>query len=80
MRRRAADPGGAARRLVYVVYNVDDPAVHRRVRMLRRAGVEALVVGFRRSAEPLDGIEGAPMVDLGRNANADLGIRPSRWR
>jgi hypothetical protein len=76
--------------VVYVVYNVDDPAVRRRVRMLRRGGIEDLVVvGFRRSAEPLREIEGAPVVDLGRNADGALGrravslavtgLRRSRW-
>ncbi|GAA4840691.1 hypothetical protein GCM10023201_33470 [Actinomycetospora corticicola] len=63
----------AVGRLVYVVYNVNDPAVHRRVRMLRRGGVNDLVVvGFRRSSEPVTEIAGAPVVDLGRNADGNL--------
>jgi hypothetical protein len=76
MQRRAADPVGSARRLVYVVYNVDDPAVHRRIRTVRRGGFDDIVVvGFRRGAEPLGEIEGAPVVDLGRNADGELARR-----
>lgn len=59
-------------RIAYIVHDLNDPAVARRVRMLRAAGEELVVLGFWRGAAAPDTIEGAPVVPLGRTADAKL--------
>ncbi len=58
-------------RIAYFVHDLTDPAVGRRVRMLRAAGAEVAVVGFRRG-DPVADIDGAPAFDLGRTYDAKL--------
>jgi succinoglycan biosynthesis protein ExoL len=92
LRSRDVDTGRDAGvpRMVYIVYNLNDHAVRRRIRMLRRGGVEQLVVvGYRRQSTPIADIDGTPVVDLGRNADGQLvrragalaltRLRRSRW-
>jgi hypothetical protein len=77
-------------KLAYFVHDLTDPAVTRRVRMLKAAGAEPVVLGFRRAAAAPAEIAGAPAVDLGRTYDARLGHRAkvtalaalgaSRWR
>lgn len=65
-------------RLLYLVHDLSDPSVHRRVRMLRLGGVVDLAVaGFRRSVEPVTSVAGVPAVDLGRTVQGRL---PDRLR
>ncbi len=61
--------------VAYVVHDLNDPAVARRVTMLRAGGAEVVVMGFWRGREPPASIEGARAVDLGRTADAKLAQR-----
>jgi hypothetical protein len=77
-------------KLAYFVHDLTDPAVRRRVRMLKAGGAEPVVLGFRRAETAPEAIEGAPAVDLGRTYDARLGHRAratalaaltaARWR
>jgi hypothetical protein len=62
-------------KLAYFVHDLADPAVTRRVRMLRAGGAEPVVLGFRRAEAAPSEIAGAPAVDLGRTYDARLGHR-----
>jgi succinoglycan biosynthesis protein ExoL len=62
-------------KLAYFVHDLTDPAVARRVRMLRAGGADPVVLGFRREPTAPDAIDGAPAVDLGRTHDARLGHR-----
>jgi hypothetical protein len=69
-------------RVAYFIHDVTDPAVARRVKMLRAGGAEVRVVGFRRNDQPVTELEGAPVFDLGRTFDARLGHRAAavaRW-
>jgi succinoglycan biosynthesis protein ExoL len=62
-------------RVGYLVHDTTDSTVRRRVRMLKAAGADVVVVGFRRAEAPPLTIEGAEVVDLGRTHDARLGHR-----
>lgn len=62
-------------RIAYVVHDLNDPAVARRVRMLRAGGADLVAMGFWRGARAPIEIEGAPAVSLGRTADAKLAQR-----
>lgn len=62
-------------RVAYLVHDVSDPAVAKRVRMLKAGGAEVVVAGFRRSDGPVAEIEGVRVVDLGRTYDARMGQR-----
>jgi succinoglycan biosynthesis protein ExoL len=51
--------------VLYLVHDVSDPAVRRRVKMLRAGGARITLAGFRRTADPVAEIEGLAPVDLG---------------
>jgi succinoglycan biosynthesis protein ExoL len=51
--------------VLYLVHDLSDPAVSRRVRMLRAGGAGVTLAGFRRSAEPVASVEGLAPIDLG---------------
>lgn len=53
-------------KIAYFVHDLTDPAVARRVRMLKAGGAEPTVLGFRREASAPATVAGAPAVDLGR--------------
>ena len=53
-------------RILYLVHDLNDPAVRRRVLMLRAGGAEVVLAGFRRIDNPFSVIEGMTPVDLGR--------------
>lgn len=61
--------------LVYLVHDLADAAVARRVRMLALAGETPVLLGFRRSETPIAQIEGVAAFDLGRTEDARLGRR-----
>jgi hypothetical protein len=65
-------------KIAYFVHDVTDPAVGRRIRMLRTAGAEVSVLGFRRSDTVVDALEGAPVFDLGRTFDARMTDRAAR--
>lgn len=62
-------------RLAYFVHDVSDPAVAKRVRMLRAGDADVIVAGFRRSDMPVAEVEGAPVIDLGRTYDGRFGQR-----
>jgi succinoglycan biosynthesis protein ExoL len=68
-------PSGASLRVAYFVHDLSDAAVLRRVRMLRRAGAEVVVLGFRRTPTAPTDIDGAPAIDLGRTFDGRLSRR-----
>lgn len=62
--------------VLYLVPYLTDPAVRRRLRMLRAGGAGPVTAaGFRRSAEPVSEIDGVPVLDLGRTEDGRLGRR-----
>lgn len=63
-------------RLLYVVPYLNDPAVQRRLRMLRLGGAQTVLpVGFRRTQEPIEEIDGQPVIDLGRTEDGRFARR-----
>jgi len=59
-------------RLAYLVHNLGDPAVAKRVRMLRAFGDQVLPIGFHRDDRSVASVEGIPAVDLGRTFDANF--------
>lgn len=53
----------------YLVHDLDDAAVHRRVRMLQRFA-DVVVLGFHRSDRPQPAFAGVQPIDLGRTLDA----------
>jgi succinoglycan biosynthesis protein ExoL len=51
--------------VLYLVHDVSDPAVRRRIIMLRAGGARVTLAGFRRTATPIADIEGLRPIDLG---------------
>ncbi len=73
-----ADEGSAPRRaprVAYFVHDINDPAVARRVTMLRAAGLEVSLAGFRRDSRVPETVEGARVTDLGQTHDGALGQR-----
>jgi succinoglycan biosynthesis protein ExoL len=62
-------------KLAYFVHDLTDPAVTRRIRMLKAADVEVVVLGFRRAETAPASLEGCVTVDLGQTYDARLGHR-----
>jgi len=62
-------------KLAYFVHDLTDPAVTRRVRMLKAGGAEPVVLGFRRAERAPGSLEGCAAVDLGRTYDGRLGHR-----
>jgi hypothetical protein len=62
-------------RVAYLVHDLNDPAVARRVRMLRAGGLEVAAAGFWRGDAPPAQIEGACVLPLGRTFDARLAQR-----
>lgn len=58
--------------LVYFVYDLNDHAMRRRVRMLQAGGATVRLIGFYRGAEPDAVIEGAPVLNLGETFDARM--------
>ena len=65
-------------RIAYFVHDLTDPAVGRRIAMLRAGGAEVVVFGFRRAETAPGEIAGARAVDLGRTHDGKFGQR--LWR
>ncbi len=51
--------------VLYLVHDISDPAVRRRVKMLKAGGARVTLAGFRRTTSPIAEIEGLAPVDLG---------------
>ncbi len=61
--------------LVYFVHDLNDPAVARRLAMLRPHLAAAVIIGFRRAEAAPAQLAGWKVVDLGRTADGRLGRR-----
>jgi hypothetical protein len=76
-------------RIAYFVHNLADPAVGKRIRMLRAAGDEVLPIGFHRDDRTIEQVEGIDAIDLGQTFDANFKQRiamvakrcadPRRW-
>jgi len=77
-------------KIAYFVHDLTDPAVERRVRMLRAGGAQLVLLGFRRQAGPVAEVGGVQAIDLGRTYDSRMAHRaglallktldPGRWR
>ena len=68
-------PSAPSRSILYLVHNLSDAAVRKRVKMLTAAGCDIEVVGFCRDATPPSDVEGAKAVAIGQTFDANLGQR-----
>lgn len=68
------EPWGPGARIAYIVHDLTDPAVARRIRMFAAGGASVRVAGFTRRAPP-DRVAGAPASVLGRSHDARLAQR-----
>jgi len=59
-------------KVVYLVHDLGDAAVRRRVRMLQIGGAEVALAGFRRGEAAPEVVEGVTPVDLGRTHDARM--------
>jgi succinoglycan biosynthesis protein ExoL len=59
-------------RIAYFVHDVADPAVARRIAMLRAANVEITLLGYNRDRSAPEWVGGVPVITLGRFADGDL--------
>jgi len=59
-------------KVAYFVQDLSDPMVARKVWMLKSAGAEVRLAGFRRTAEPPDSVAGVEPLDLGQTHDARL--------
>ncbi|WP_404338492.1 glycosyltransferase [Sphingomonas sp. MMS12-HWE2-04] len=57
-------------KLLYIVHDLHNSAVIRRVQMFHAAGIDVTVAGFRRRDEVPATVAGAPAIDLGRTQDA----------
>ena len=62
-------------KIAYVVHDVNDAAVTRRLQMLRAAGGNPTLVGFRRRDASTEEVDGVPVIDLGRTRDAAFAQR-----
>jgi succinoglycan biosynthesis protein ExoL len=61
--------------VLYLVHDVSDPAVRRRIIMLRAVGARVTLAGFRRTANPVSDVEGLRPIDLGATRDRRFGQR-----
>jgi succinoglycan biosynthesis protein ExoL len=61
--------------VLYLVHDVSDPAVRRRIIMLRAGGARVTLAGFRRAVNPIGDVEGLLPVDLGATRDGRFGQR-----
>lgn len=64
--------GRASPHFLYLVHDLADPAVRRRLMMFQAGGATVAIAGFRRSQEPLAHIEGIAPIELGQTQNGDF--------
>ncbi len=64
-----------AAKVAYFVHDVGDPAISKRVAMLREGGADVVVIGFHRGDRPVGEVGGAPVINLGRTFDLRLGHR-----
>ncbi|WP_421914793.1 glycosyl transferase family 1 [Mesorhizobium sp.] len=61
--------------VLYLVHDVSDPAVRRRIIMLRAGGARVTLAGFRRTVNPVSDVEGLRPIDLGATRDGRFGQR-----
>ncbi len=61
--------------VLYLVHDVSDPAVRRRIKMLRAGGARVTLAGFRRTTTPIADVEGLQPIDLGATRDGRFGQR-----
>ncbi|TIN27428.1 MAG: glycosyltransferase family 4 protein [Mesorhizobium sp.] len=61
--------------VLYLVHDVSDPAVRRRIIMLRAGGAQVTLAGFRRTTNPIADIEELRPIDLGATRDGRFGQR-----
>ncbi|MCM2473491.1 glycosyltransferase family 4 protein [Rhizobium sp. CG5] len=61
--------------ILYLAHDLADPAVRRRVLMLREGGADVSLAGFRRDANVLASVEGIVPIELGTTADGRFGQR-----
>jgi len=61
--------------VLYLVHDVSDPAVRRRIIMLRAGGAQVTLAGFRRTTSPITDVEGLRPIDLGATRDGRFGQR-----
>ena len=59
-------------KIAYFVHDLADPAVHRRIRMLKVGGAAVVPIGFRRRAKPITAIDGISTIEIGRTVDLKL--------
>ncbi|MBB4171032.1 succinoglycan biosynthesis protein ExoA [Rhizobium sp. BK538] len=64
-------------KVLYLVHDLADPAVRRRVLMLREGGADVVLAGFRRGENRLAEVHGVVPIELGRTADAKFAQRMS---
>ncbi|MBV2185774.1 MAG: glycosyl transferase family 1 [Rhizobium sp.] len=62
-------------KVLYLVHDLADPAVRRRVLMLQAGGAEVTLAGFRRGDNALAAVEGVTPIDLGVTADGRFAQR-----
>lgn len=75
MQRNPPEADGGGMRIAYLAHDLNDPAVNRRVRMMRAGGGDPIVLGFHRDDQVPGTIDGAPVVALDRTRDARLAQR-----
>jgi succinoglycan biosynthesis protein ExoL len=71
------EPHHVTLNLLYLAHDLSDPAIRRRVMMLKAGGARIAVAGFRRDANLLAGDPEVPVVAMGHTADGRLGQRLS---
>lgn len=61
--------------VLYLVHDVSDPAVRRRIIMLRAGGARVTLAGFRRTTNAVPDVEGLQPIDLGATRDGRFGQR-----
>ncbi|PYE88804.1 glycosyl transferase family 1 [Phyllobacterium leguminum] len=61
--------------VLYLVHDLSDPAVRRRVVMLQAGGAVVTLVGFRRSGEPVSDVASISPIDLGKTSDGRFAQR-----
>jgi succinoglycan biosynthesis protein ExoL len=61
--------------VLYLVHDVSDPAVRRRIKMLKAGGARVTLAGFRRTTSPIADVEGLQPIDLGATRDGRFGQR-----
>lgn len=61
--------------VLYLVHDLADPAVRRRVVMLQAGGASVALAGFRRGDNPAAKVEGVPVIDLGTTRDGKFAQR-----